>query len=218
MSDRPDESATPGQQNHPRPAAGIPVGSVREHEAHPGETAGGAAASDQAKAEAAGLLGQAKDRAEDLVEDGKTAGAAHATGLARAIQHAADELEGSSPDIARHVRAAGDSIKGIAEAMRERSAGQLLEDVSDFARRQPTLFFGAAAMAGFALVRFARSSAEGAPRPARMARATPGGAVAHRDAEAGPESHPAGSPSPQGLSMPVLRSGSVPNERSESPL
>jgi hypothetical protein len=206
-------------------------------------------AADEVKAEGAELLDQAKGRAEGLVEEGKAAGAEHASGFARAIHHAADDLEESSPDIARHVRAAGDSIRGIADAMRDRSAGQLLEDVNDFARRQPTLFFGAAAIAGFALVRFAKSSAEGrpgtpsrlkgsttstsatgvhareTPPPASMARATLGGAAAHgpsgssagRPLSSSPSSTPPSPPSP-GLATPAVRSGSVPNEKSDSPL
>lgn len=220
MSDRTETSASPRDPT--------------DHEKSSPQSAmnNAAAAVEQTRAQAAELIGEAKGRAEGLMEDGKAAGAEHATGFARAIHHAADDLEESAPDIARHVRAAGDSIKGLAEAMRERTAGQLLEDVTDFARRQPTLFFGAAAIAGFALVRFASSSAEGrltgrshsagghgpqrggsqagaAPRPATMARTTLGGAVGHQEAEAKAAS---------GFSMPPVRSGSVPNERSDSPL
>lgn len=235
MNDRPTASASPSHPGEAPRAPGIPGD-------NPGGSLGAvAAAAEQAKAEASGLLDQAKDRAQGLVEDGKAAGADHATGFARAIHHAADDLEQSSPDIARHVRAAGDSVRGIAEAMRERSAGQLLEDVNDFARRQPALFFGAAAIAGFALVRFAKSSADSAgagtsrsggasaaqhrgtaadlaTQPVSTGRATLGGAAAYHDGQAGTATMPAGSTPSQGLSTPVLRSGSVPNETSGSPL
>jgi hypothetical protein len=211
----------------------------------------GRKAAEEAKVQGAELLGQAQERAEDLVEEGKATGAEQASGFVRAIHHAADDLEGSSPDIARHVRAAADSLNGISVALRERSAGQLLQDVTDFARRQPTLLFGVAAIAGFGLVRFARSSAGGtrspaggrgapssrstastapgwtrnspdeAPRPATMAGATLGGAAAHRQGEAEPSQMPTSSAGPAATPRPTMargESGTVPNEKSESPL
>ena len=46
--------------------------------------------------------------------------------------------------------------------MRNSSPGELLEGVTDFARRNPLAFFGVTVLAGFALARFARASA---PRP-----------------------------------------------------
>ncbi|MFT8242896.1 hypothetical protein [Roseomonas sp. BN140053] len=120
-----------------------------------------AGATEEVKAQGAEILGTARERAEGIVEDGKAAGAEQASGFARAIRHAADDLEGSSPEVARHVRAAADSVQGISAALRDRTAGQLFQDVADFARRQPAAFFGAAALAGFALARFAKSSTDG---------------------------------------------------------
>ncbi|MBY0339480.1 MAG: hypothetical protein K2X11_22915 [Acetobacteraceae bacterium] len=151
------------------------------------------------------LMDNAVERAEDALEQGKAMGAEHAQGLARAIRHAAEDLEGSSPEVARHVRSAAEAVQGIAGALRERGAGELLEEVTRFARRQPAAFFGAAALAGFALARFAKAGsgrpAQGgglghpapatmAPgwtreedgtlgRPATMAAASLGGAAAH---------------------------------------
>ncbi|TCH97480.1 hypothetical protein EJV46_15240 [Roseococcus sp. SYP-B2431] len=189
-------------------------------------------AAEEAKAQGAELLGQAQERAEGLVEEGKAAGAEQASGLARAVHRAADDLEGSSPDIARHVRSAADSLNGISEALRERSAGQLCQDVADFARRQPSLFFGAAAVAGFALVRFARSSAgerqaavsgQSAPSPSRPSSGmAPGwtregpGEVARPATMAGASlggaaAHRAGDAEPG--QMPTAAAGSVPKPR-----
>ncbi|WP_424139602.1 hypothetical protein [Roseomonas chloroacetimidivorans] len=122
-----------------------------------------ASAAEEARTQGEEILGVARERAEGFAEDGKEAAAEQASGFATAIRHAAEDLEASSPEIARHVRTAADSIEGISAALRDRSAGQLVQDVTDFARRQPAAFFGVAALAGFALARFAKSSADGLP-------------------------------------------------------
>jgi hypothetical protein len=55
---------------------------------------------------------------------------------------------------------AAGSVDRIASALRDRSPREMLHTAEDWARRQPLAFFGAAAVAGFALARFARSSAQ----------------------------------------------------------
>lgn len=244
MSDRSEASTSPPNRVERVDKSGDAIaGTVRAQASGIAETTKEAAgkAAEEIKAQGAELLGQAKGRAEDLVDDGKAAGANQASGLARAILHAAEDLEGTSPEVARHVRAAADSLSGIADALRERSAGELLEDVTDFARRQPALFFGAAAIAGFSLVRFARSSAEGrntapsrrrgatssdwatgtseeAPPPTTMARATLGGAAAYSHGRA-ESAHMATSPTGPGPApRPATttgQSGSISNEKSD---
>lgn len=129
---------------------------------------------DQLRAEASDVLGAVQDKgaevadavktkAEDLANQGKEAGADKAEGFAGAVRRVADDLESTSPEIAKHVRSAADSIEGVAGSLRERSVGSLIEEVTGFARRQPAAFFGAAVLAGFAVSRFAKSSATGAP-------------------------------------------------------
>ncbi|MDB5370955.1 MAG: hypothetical protein JWP20_2513, partial [Roseomonas sp.] len=107
------------------------------------------------------LAGVARLKAAGLAEQGKEAGAERAEGLANAVRRVADDLEDSSPEIAKHVRSAADSVESVASSLRQRSAGDLLNDVNDFARRQPAAFFGVAVLAGFAVSRFAKSSAPG---------------------------------------------------------
>ncbi len=161
-----------------------------------------------------------KTKAEDLAEQGKQVGADKADNFASAVRRVADDLESSSPEIARHVRTAADSIEGVAGSLRERSVGSLIDEVSGFARRQPAAFFGAAVLAGFAVSRFAKSSSAGLPatggasaaakpsgltgqapgwaapatggeaRPLTMSAASLGGAAAHRPGAAAPGSMP----------------------------
>lgn len=117
------------------------------------------AAAETLKREGAELLGTARHRAEGLAQEGVQAGAAQAKGIARAIHRAAEELERESPTLARTIHDAAGTVDGMARALRDRSPGEMLRGAEDFARRQPLVFFSAAALAGFAIARFARASA-----------------------------------------------------------
>ena len=123
----------------------------------------GTKAAEDFKAAKDELGSAATDKAEELAEQGKQAGYESGVGLANAARRAADDLEGSSPEIARHVRTAADSIENVANSLRERSVGDLMHDATGFARQQPAAFFGAAVLAGFAIARFAKSSASSQP-------------------------------------------------------
>jgi hypothetical protein len=118
------------------------------------------AAAGTLKQEGAALLDTARTRAETMAQEGVQTGVGQVEGVARAIHRAASELEGESPQLARTIHDAAGAIDNMARAMRDRSPGDMLRGAEDFARRQPLVFFGAAALAGFALARFARSSAE----------------------------------------------------------
>jgi hypothetical protein len=50
-------------------------------------------------------------------------------------------------------------MQGVADTVRERDVRELVGEVQDFARRQPTLFFGGAVVLGFAALRFLKSTA-----------------------------------------------------------
>lgn len=129
----------------------------------------GSKAAEDLKAAKQELGSAAADKAEALAEQGKQAGYEGGVGLANAARRAADDLEGSSPEIARHVRTAADSIESVANSLRERSVGDLMHDATGFARQQPAAFFGAAVLAGFAIARFAKSSASSQPTQASSA-------------------------------------------------
>lgn len=117
------------------------------------------------KAEGASVVEAVQDRAAGFAEEQKRAGAEQADTFARAVHRAADELQGTSPQVARYVHEAASSLDGLGRVLRERSPADLLNGVEGLARRQPVAFFGAAVLAGFALARFAKSSAEAAHRP-----------------------------------------------------
>ena len=120
---------------------------------------------DKAAETGADLLGKAKDMASDAgdhvseaLEDQKQAGADWAGGISDAIRRAAGELEHEMPPAAGYIRRAADEIDNVVDAVRRRDVRQLVSDVQDFARRQPTAFLGATVLGGFALVRLLKTS------------------------------------------------------------
>ncbi|WP_209428244.1 hypothetical protein [Pararhodobacter sp. SW119] len=97
--------------------------------------------------------------ADRYAREQKDAGAQHVASVARAVERAADELEETSPELARHVHDAATSVERFSDRIRQGNVRDLIHDANDFARREPALFFGAAVIAGMALSRFLRSSA-----------------------------------------------------------
>lgn len=120
------------------------------------------------RAEGEGVAAAAQERALGLAEEGKRAGATQAEGFARALHRAAESLERDTPQLAHFVHDAAGSVDVLARSLRDHSPGELMGRVQDMARRQPVAFFGAAVLAGFALARFARSSAEDHAAPSRL--------------------------------------------------
>lgn len=108
------------------------------------------------------LANSAKDRAEEAVTRRKSLGADYIGSIAQATGRAADEFEPELPQAARYIRQASEQIRGVADTVREKDVRELVAEVQDFARRQPTLFFGGAVVLGFAALRFLKSTAPSA--------------------------------------------------------
>jgi hypothetical protein len=129
---------------------------------------------------AKGLASQAGDKLLSSVEEQKAAGASFISGVAGAIRRAANEFDADVPQAAEYIRVAADQIDTASDAFRRRDLNQLVSDVQGFARRQPTAFLGAAVIAGFAVVRFLKTStagaAAGSDKNAGASRYTPGSA------------------------------------------
>jgi len=109
------------------------------------------------------LAAHAGDKLMDMAESEKKAGADFAAGMAGAIRRAADEFADDVPQAAQYIRGAADQVDYITKSLRDRNVGQLISDVEQFARRQPTAFLGATVIAGFVAMRFLKSSKTGSP-------------------------------------------------------
>ncbi len=97
-------------------------------------------------------------QADRYATEQKETGAQHVANFARAVDRAASELESSSPELARYAHKAASSVDTFSDTLRQRSVRELIDETTDFARREPALFFGATFMAGLAISRFLRSS------------------------------------------------------------
>ena len=116
-------------------------------------------AAEQVQQTAGDAAGRIKNRAREAAEQQKQAGADQIGGVAKALGAAAGELEQQMPMAAQYIEDVAGQLGTMASALRERSIDEVLGNVSDLARRQPGLFFAGAVATGFALSRFAKSSA-----------------------------------------------------------
>jgi methyl-accepting chemotaxis protein len=116
-------------------------------------------AAEQARQQADAAAETVKSKARDFAEQQKSAGADQISGAADAIGAAAQELQGQMPLAAEYIDDLAERLGATAAALRERSVDEMLGNVADFARKQPGLFFAGAVATGFALSRFAKSSA-----------------------------------------------------------
>lgn len=102
---------------------------------------------------------QIQSKAQGLAAERKDEAAGRVTGFARALEGAASSLEenGQATE-ARLTRQAADSLSRLGEATHGKEIGDIVAAVEDFGRKQPVAFLAGAALAGFALSRFLKSS------------------------------------------------------------
>jgi hypothetical protein len=117
------------------------------------------AASKAASAQASQFASDVGHELNEVAEEQKVRGAEAIQGFARAINSAAQELEGQSPGVARFIRDTAAQVDTLSNNLRGRSATELMGAATDLARSQPAVFFAGAMAAGFALSRFLKSSA-----------------------------------------------------------
>ena len=99
------------------------------------------------------------------VTEQKAAGADYVGNVANIIRRTAYEFDSDIPQAGHYIRKAAAQLDNVSDAMRNRDMSEIVGNVQDFARKQPTAFFGAAMLLGFAAVRFLKS----ASRPTAVA-------------------------------------------------
>ena len=136
------------------------------HSHHPSHTSGSTA--DTAKAEAQSMRDDAEravkdtgqaiaDEARHRADSAKEGVAAEISSVSSALRKASDELRGGSPQ-ERTFAAAASALADVSETVKDKDLGELVNDLSGFARRNPLAFLGGAALLGFAGVRMAKAS------------------------------------------------------------
>ena len=129
-------------------------------------------AAEAVKAQATNLTASAKDLASDAgdklratVTDQKAAGADYVQGIAGMVRRSASEFDTGLPQAGQYIRKAATQLETVSEAMRNKDMSEIVGNVQDFARKQPTAFFGAAVLLGFAAVRFLKSGSDAKAQP-----------------------------------------------------
>jgi hypothetical protein len=103
------------------------------------------------------LSHDARDTARSILGEQQQAAARSLGSMAGALRRAAGEqANGDGPS--RLAESAADGLQRLSEALRSRDLDTLVRDTENFARRQPAVFIGAAALAGFLAVRFLKST------------------------------------------------------------
>ncbi|MEA2758024.1 MAG: hypothetical protein QOH65_637 [Methylobacteriaceae bacterium] len=133
-------------------------------------------ATEDLKRSAALLARDGSEKLTDALSKQLSTGAGFVEEASESLRAAAAELDDSLPPVAYALRTAASRGDDLAEQIRTKSLGELLEAGSTYARQNPLLIFGAAAGVGLLLSRFAKSSGQRPqPQPRRTAPAHTGG-------------------------------------------
>jgi len=117
--------------------------------------------SEALKDRASDFVDAAKGKLQQAVDGQKNAGAEYVGGLADTMRRAAREFDNDLPIAGTYIRKAASQVEVVSDSIRNGNFNDLVQGAQSFARRQPTAFLGMAVLAGFGLIRFLKSSAEG---------------------------------------------------------
>ena len=131
----------------------------------------------QDQEQSGGVVEQAKDKAQELASQAQQkAGEQVQSGLARGKSRAAETLGGVAQSLrlssqhlreqnqegtGRYVEKAAQQVERLSSYLQNKDVGEVIDEVEDFARRQPALFLGGAFALGLLGARFLKSSRRG---------------------------------------------------------
>jgi len=105
------------------------------------------------------LRGQAKAKAREYAEQGKAKATDTLDGVSRFFDETASAVDSQlGAEFGDYVHRAADAVAGFTETLKQKDVEELLEDAREAVRRNPALAIGAAAAAGFVLVRLLKSA------------------------------------------------------------
>ncbi len=120
---------------------------------------------DDVRSQSASKMRQAQETAAKTANEQKNRAAQSVSSLADALretgQHMQDNNQGAFGDMADR---AADRLEQFSHDLQNKSVGDMVDDIEDFARRDPGLFLGGAFLAGLLGARFFRSSTPTQPR------------------------------------------------------
>jgi hypothetical protein len=106
---------------------------------------------------------------ENVLNEQRATGADYLQNMAGLVHQAADVFEREVPQASRYIHQAVQQIDSVADAVRTKNVRDAVDDMQDFARRQPAIFFGGALFLGFAAVRLFKTSAPRSSQNGRQA-------------------------------------------------
>lgn len=113
------------------------------------------------KEQADQVRSQATQMARDTATSAKTKTSTAMDGLAKLISETAQTVDSKlGPQYGDYARQAASAVAGAAKTLDEKDVDQLFGEARDFVRKSPAVAIGAAAVAGYVLMRLARGSSE----------------------------------------------------------
>ncbi len=102
---------------------------------------------------------QVEDKAKEQLSEQKSRATEQLGGIQDALKQTTETLRDNGQEpVANAVEQAAGQVERLNSYLQNRSVGDLLSDAEQFARREPGLFLGAAALIGLAAGRFVRAS------------------------------------------------------------
>lgn len=105
------------------------------------------------------LFESARSQATSFADGRKNDAAQSVADIASSLRDTRNTFE-DRPNIQAFIGSAADGLEQLATGLRDRSFADLYADVESYARRSPVMVGAVAALAGFALARFIKSSAD----------------------------------------------------------
>lgn len=114
---------------------------------------------EKVKAQSEQLYEQASKMARDAADSAKARTGTAIQGLARLINDTAETVDTKlGPQYGDYARQAASTVANAAQSLDEKDIDQLLDEARDFVRKSPAVAIGAAAIAGFVLMRLAKGT------------------------------------------------------------
>ncbi len=113
------------------------------------------------KKQAEDVTAQASKMAKDTAVTAKTKTSSAMDGLAKLITETAQTVDSKlGPQYGDYARKAANAVAGAAKSLDGKDVEELLGDARNFVRKSPAVAIGAAAIAGYVLMRLARGSSD----------------------------------------------------------
>src|SRR5688572_18682882 len=133
-----------------------------------GDQQASAAPLDQAREKAQRLVSTAQERAVEQVQarfdEQKIRAADSLSSVAQTLRGTTQNFSTSQDGIGRYINEAADRVDNLAHYLHDRELNEIVDQVEDFARRQPVAFLGGAFALGILGARFLKSSQGGMSR------------------------------------------------------